>query len=806
MNKQQFSTMLKQKVLVLDGATGTELQKRGLPLGICPEQWVLDHPEVIVGIQRDYRAAGSDVVFTCTFGGNRVKLAEFGFADRTIEINKCLADLSRQAAGTDGLVAGDLAPTGQFVRPFGDMLFEAAVDIYKEQVRGLLDGGVDFFVIETMMDIQEARAALLAVRESCDLPVCVSMTFDQIGRTLTGTDPITALITLQALGADVVGCNCSTGPADMLRVINAMRPYAHIPLIAKPNAGLPKLSHNKTVFDMKPEEFGSFIPSFISAGVGLIGGCCGTSPKYIEQIRLHIAGLKPIPPASMSVFAITSARKTVFASPERPIVVIGERINPTGKKKLQEELKQGKTLQVRQFAQEQIEKGASVLDVNVGMPGIDECKTMVKIVELLVPLVDTPLCLDSASPEVLEAALRVYPGRALINSISGEHERITTLLPVAAKYGAAFVLLPLNDEGVPETASERFSIIENVFGEAQHYGYQKHDLVVDGLVMTVSSDQKAAQETLQVIAWCAGTFGCCSLVGLSNVSFGLPERGWVNAAFLAMAAAQGLTMVIANPSNDLLMQTKMASDVLTTRDRNSMQYIAFCTRTGESKPNDKAQKTALSASGQLTEIVLKGDRENIRSVLEAALREGLSPSDAVDKWLIPAIMQVGELFDKKLYYLPQLIQSAETMKVAFEYLEPLLAAGPASARKKATVVLATVKGDIHDIGKNIVGLMLKNYGFIVHDLGKDVAAEDIIRRASETNAEIVGLSALMTTTMVEMKKVIGLARSKGLASRFMIGGAVVNEQYAREIGADAYAGDAHAAVKLAERLVQEIVH
>ena len=442
-----------------------------------------------------------------------------------------------------------------------------------------------------------------------------------------------------------------------------------------------------------------------------------------------------------------------------------------------------------------------MLDVNVGMPGIDECKTMVKIVELLVPLVDAPLCLDSASPDVLEAALRVYPGRALINSISGEHARITTLLPVAAKYGAAFVLLPLSDAGVPETAEERFLIIEKVFGIAQHYGYKKHDLVVDGLVMTVSSDQKAARETLKVIAWCAGSFGCCSVVGLSNVSFGLPERGWVNAAFFAMAAAQGLTMVIANPSSDLLMQTKMASDVLTARDKNSTQYIAFCTQKSGSKPNDTMRKPVLSASGQLTEVVLKGDRDNIRSVLETALREGLSPTDAVDKCLIPAIMQVGELFEKKTYYLPQLIQSAETVKVAFEYLEPLLAAGSASTRKKATVVLATVKGDIHDIGKNIVGLMLKNYGFIVHDLGKDVAAEDIVRRAGETNAEIVGLSALMTTTMVEMKKVIGLARSKGITSRFMIGGAVVNEQYADEIGADAYASDAHKAVKLAELLV-----
>ena len=803
MNRQQFSDILKKRILVLDGATGTELQKRGMPTGVCPEQWVLEHPEVIIEIQQAYRAAGSDVVFTCTFGGNRVKLAEFGLGDKAEEINQKLAELSRKAAGKDGLAAGSLGPTGQFIRPFGDVPFETAIDVYKEQVRGLLKGGVDFFIIETMMDIQEARAALLAVRETCELPVCVTMTFDQSGRTLTGTDPITALITLQALGASAVGCNCSTGPADMLRVISAMQPYAKIPLIAKPNAGLPKLIDNKTVFDMKPEEFGSHIPAFIPAGVGLIGGCCGTSPKYIEQVRSRIKGLKPVSPDPQKVLAVTSARKTVFAGPGRPTVVIGERVNPTGKKKLQEELREGKTIEVRKFAQEQIEQGATVLDVNVGMPGIDERATMIKMVELLAPLVDAPLCLDSASPEVLEAALRIYPGRALINSISGEQSRITKLLPVAAKYGAAFVLLPLSDEGVPETAAERFAIIKKVFNKAKRHGYEKHDLVVDGLVMTISSDQKAAQETLKVISWCTDSFGCCTVVGLSNVSFGLPERGWVNAAFFAMAASRGLCMVIANPSSELFMQIKMASDALTARDKNSMHYIAFCTKGGKGGTEKKEQKQVVSAPEQVYNAVLQGDRDNIKTILELALKEGLSAQDAVEQRLVPAIMQVGELFDKKIYYLPQLIQSAETVKAAFEFLEPLLAAGPQPAKKKAIAVLATVKGDIHDIGKNIVGLMLKNCGFIVHDLGKDVSAEDIVQKADETKAELVGLSALMTTTMVEMKHVISLARSKGVASRFMIGGAVVNEQYAQEIGADGYAADAHAAVKLAERLVHE---
>jgi len=793
---------MREHVLVLDGATGTELQKRGMPLGVCPEQWVLDNPGVLVAIQKEYRDAGSDVVYTCTFGGNRIKLAEFGLGDKTREINQCLAELSRKAMGKDGLVAGDLAPTGQFIKPFGNVPFEDAVDVYKEQVRGLLDGGVDFFVIETMMDIQEARAALLAVKESCDLAVCVSMTFDQAGKTLTGTDPVTALITLQALGADAVGCNCSTGPQDMLNIISAMRPYARIPLLAKPNAGLPKLIDGKTVFDMMPDKFGSFMLSFISQGVGLIGGCCGTSPEYIKQIRSQVTRMKPVPPDPKRIFAVNSARKTVFAGSDRPLVVIGERINPTGKQKMQEELKEGKTLEVKKFAQEQIEKGASILDVNVGMPGINERDTMIKIVEQLSAIAEAPLCLDSASPEVLEAALRMYPGRALINSISGEKSKLKKLLPLAAKYGAAFILLPLSEKGVPETAEERIQIIENVFAEAQKFGYQKHDFVVDGLVMTVSSDQKAAQETLKVISWCTNMFGCNTVVGLSNVSFGLPERGWINATFLAMAAGHGLTMVIANPSNDMLMRIKMASDVLTSRDPNSMRYIGFCWENKEEAERPRTHKRVLKPAEQLYDAVLMGDRDNIRTLLDAALREGLSASDAVEQRLIPAIMQVGILYEKKIYYLPQLIQSAETLKDAFEILEPLLAPGKKSGRKKAIVVLATVKGDIHDIGKNIVALMLRNYGFTVHDLGKDVPAEEIIRKATETKADIVGLSALMTTTMVEMKQVIDHARKSNLGSRFMVGGAVVNEHYAKEIGADGYAKDAHAAVKLAESLAK----
>lgn len=803
MDRKNFLQLLKENLLILDGATGTELQKRGMPQGVCPELWAIENPDVVVDTQKEYIKAGSNVVYTCTLGGSRIKLSEFGLGDRTVEINRKQALLSRQAVGENGLVAGDIGPMGQFVRPFGDMPFEDAVNIFKEQVKGLLEGGVDFFVIETMMDIQEARAALIAVKESCDLPVCVSMTFDDSGKTLTGTDPVTALMIMQNLGADVVGCNCSTGPEDMIKIIRAMKPYAKVPLLAKPNAGLPKLVNGKTQFDMGAEEFGSYVKEFVEAGVNLLGGCCGTSPLYIELLRKNINGLKPIAPDLKKISTVASARKTVFVDADEPVVVVGERINPSGKKMLQEELRQGMTSLVKQFAREQVEKGASVLDVNVGMPGIDEKETMVRVVEELSVMTDAPLCLDSSSPEVLEAALRVYPGRALINSISAERVKLEKLLPITAKYGAMFILLPLSDEGVPETAQERCEIVERVYNQAAGFGYTKNDFVVDGLVMTVSADQKAAVETLKVIDWCSNTFGCGTIVGLSNVSFGMPERKWINSAFLAMAIGRGLTMAIMNPSGDTLMNIKMASDVLKVKDKNSKKYIEYFAGQKEQKPAAHQKEETVSTVDKIYGAVVKGDRESVVQYIDIALKEGIEPSHIVDKYLIPAITYVGDLYDKKEYFLPQLIQSAETMKTAFGIIEPLLTKdADGDGSKKIRVVLATVKGDIHDIGKNIVGLMLRNYGFEVYDLGKDVAAGEIISKAKETKASIIGLSALMTTTMLEMKEVVDLAKKEGLDAKIMIGGAVVNAEYAKEIGADGYSEDAYAAVKLAGKLSQ----
>ncbi len=812
MNTTQFKELAFQNIQILDGATGTQLQKRGMPTGVCPEQWVIENPDSIKQIQKAYIEAGSNIIYTCTLGGNAIKLEEFGLGDRTFEINKRLAQLSKEAADGKCLVAGDISSTGRFIKPLGDIEFEECVDAYKEQIRGLLAGGVDLFVIETMIDIQEARAALLAVKETCDLPVCVSMSFDESLRTLTGTDPVTALITLQSLGADVVGCNCSTGPEHMVEIITKMKPYAKVPLMAKPNAGLPRLVDGVTVFDMEAKEFGSYAESFIKAGVNLIGGCCGTSPDYIRELYNNCRDLTPQKSVSGQYSALSSSIKTVFFGINKPVAIVGERINPTGKKTLQAELKEGSANEIRRFAHEQIEKGADILDVNVGMPGINEKEVMVNTVSLLTSICDAPLCLDSSSPEVLEATLRIYPGRALINSISHEKAKLERLLPVAAKYGAMFILLPLSDEGVPEKAIQRQAIVQAVFNKAAAYGYQKNDIVVDGLVMTVSSNQEAALETLKLIEWCSREFGCGTIVGLSNVSFGLPERSWVNAAFLSMAIAKGLTMAIANPSSDLLMSIKMACDVIMKNDINSKNYIAYFNNkekllTGENDGINGEKITNGKNAGEkntgerIFDAVINGDNEAIGVLVDKAVTEKIAPQDIVDLYLIPAINQVGKLFDEKKYFLPQLIQSAETMKAGFSVVEPLLKQKSKNDEKEATiVVIATVKGDVHDIGKNIVALMLRNYGFKVYDLGKDVSAEKIIDEAKKLKAHIIGLSALMTTTMVEMKEVIEHAKEQGLSCKFMIGGAVVNEEYAKAIGADGYSRDAYEAVKLAKVL------
>lgn len=811
MTREEFRSLLNSHIIVLDGATGTNLQRAGMPVGVCPEAWILEHPEKMIDLQTAYIRSGTNILFAPTFSGNRVKLAEYGLADRLKEMNQKLVALSKEAVareGHRGYVAGDITMTGKMLYPMGPMQFEELVDIYKEQAGCLAEAGVDLFVIETMMSLAETRAAVIAIQEVCELPIMASLTFAENGRTLYGTDPKTAVVTLQSLGVDVVGVNCSTGPDKMLPIIQEMREYANIPIMAKPNAGMPELIDKKTVYQMTPEEFAADGRALVEAGANVIGGCCGTTPAHIAALSRIVKSMDVPEPAQTIKRALCSERQTVDIDINGPFMVVGERINPTGKKKMQAELREGKLDMVLTMAEEQEKMGASILDINMGMNGIDEKEMLIQALYEVGSLANLPLCIDSSHVDIIEAALRVYPGRALINSISMEKEKIEKLLPIAKRYGAMFILLPLSDEGLPKSKEEKIEIIHNIMEEALRQGFTKEDIIVDGLVATVGANKMAAVETLETISYCKNELSLATICGLSNISFGLPERINVNTAFLTMAVANGLTMAIANPSQDMLMNAAFAADLLINKDTADVRYIERMNRLRElsegaasAGADDKTVKKSTDAKKPAVyESVLKGNKSGIVAEVDKLLENKTEPQAVIDKLLIPAINEVGELFNQKKYFLPQLIASAETMELAIQRLEPLLVRSD-KEEPKATIIMATVEGDIHDIGKNLVALMLKNYGYRVIDLGKDVPAERIINTAREEKAAIIGLSALMTTTMMRMQEVVDMVRTEGLDAKVIIGGAVITQDFADEIGADGYSKDAAEAVKLVERLL-----
>ncbi|MDD3375107.1 MAG: homocysteine S-methyltransferase family protein [Candidatus Omnitrophica bacterium] len=786
--------ILGKKIIFLDGATGTELQKKGMPQGVCPEKWCLDNPDIISGVHRDYIRSGANLVYSCTFGANQYKLEEYGIKD-VRSVNRDLVRIAKHAVGPHGLVAGDVGPTGKFIEPFGPLLFEDAVNAFKEQIRGLLEGGADLIVIETMIDIQEARAALIAARELTDKPVFVTMTFEKDGRTLNGTDPVTALITLQSLGADAVGCNCSAGPKEMIPFIRSMYKYAKIPLIAKPNAGMPKLKDGKTVFDMKSAFFAAEGKKLILAGASIVGGCCGTTPVHIQALYQKTKTSKVRKPLLKSLSAVSSARKHLFLQKHSRALVIGECINPTGRKLFQKELFDGKMSLVRQFAREQEVAGADLLDVNVGAPGVVEEKIIQKALNILSVSTGSPLVVDSSKVEAVEKALRIYPGRAMINSISGEKEKLEKLLPIASKYGAMFILLPVA-KSVPKTFKERKIIIQNVFEKAKKYGFTKQDFVVDGLVMSVSSLANAGVETIKTVDWCANTFKVNTVVGLSNVSFGMPCRSIINSTFLSMLEKRGLSTVIANPMRLKRQFSKLAEKLLLGKDKDAVRFISHYSK---QKVLPKKTEKGATLEQKVYRAILEGNREEIKGLVSDLCKTGFAEQDVVHNIMIPAINQVGEFFDKKQYFLPQLVASAEAMKVAFEFIEPKLKKKKIKTEKKNVIILATVKGDIHDIGKNIVSLLLKNHGFEVIDLGKDVSADRIVNEIKKHKSPVVGLSALMTTTMVNMKDVIQKADQQNIKCRFMVGGAVITKAYAQSLGAE-YSQDGVEAVRVAKEL------
>ena len=839
MTREEFSTLSKGHILYLDGATGSNLVKAGMPSGVCPEQWILEHRDVMLKLQKDYVQAGTNILYAPTFTANRIKLAEYHLEKNMSAMIHELVAISREAAasspGHTVLVAGDLTMTGEQLKPMGQMELEELIDIYKEQILNMVDAGVDLLVVETMMSLAETRAALIAAKEVCDLPVIATLTFEADGRTLFGTDAKTAAIVLESLGACAIGANCSTGPAQMESIISDMVTHTRIPVIAKPNAGLPFLDENgNTCYNMEAEEFTEEMEVLVNAGAAILGGCCGTTPEFIRQIRDRFGTEAKVTAVRRpeGIRYLTSERITHSFGLEDGFFVVGERINPTGKKALQAQLKEGSFEKVIQFAEEQEACGAKVLDINMGMSGIDEKASMLRALEEVSGVTNLPLSLDSSYVEVLEAALRHYPGRALVNSVSLETEKFEKLLPIVAKYGAMFILLPLSDAGLPKDIDEKKEIIHKIYDRATSLGMSKEDIVVDGLVATVGANPKAALETLETIRYCKAN-GFATICGLSNISFAMPERSFVNTAFLTLAIQAGLTMAIANPSQELLVSCALATDLLLNKEEAALRYIEYAGGVRERREEKEAElarklsllesqgaangqtsnagsveKAAVEKGPQINEMqdklktaVLKGNRNGIVKITKEALESGEKPAELLNQVLLPAINQVGEYFDQGKYFLPQLIASAEAMKNSIEILEPLLQTGSAG-EEMPIVVIATVEGDIHDIGKNLVALMLKNHGFHVIDLGKDVPQAKILETAREHHAEFIALSALMTTTMQRMREIVAAAKQEGITAKIIIGGAVITQEYADEIGADGYSKDAADAVKLAKSLME----
>lgn len=839
MTREEFSTLSKDHILYLDGATGSNLVKAGMPSGVCPEQWILEHRDVMLKLQKDYVQAGTNVLYAPTFTANRVKLAEYHLENNMSAMIHELVAISREAAasspGHTVLVAGDITMTGEQLKPMGKMELEELIDIYKEQILSMVDAGVDLLVVETMMSLSETRAALIAAKEVCDLPVIATLTFEADGRTLFGTDAKTAAIVLESLGASAIGANCSTGPAQMESIISDMVTHTRIPVIAKPNAGLPFLDENgNTCYNMEAEEFTEEMEVLVNAGATILGGCCGTTPEFIRQIHDRFGTEAKVTAVRRpeGIRYLTSERITHSFGLEDGFFVVGERINPTGKKALQAQLREGSFEKVIQFAEEQESCGAKVLDINMGMSGIDEKASMLRALEEVSGVTNLPLSLDSSYVEVLEAALRHYPGRALVNSVSLETEKFEKLLPIVAKYGAMFILLPLSDAGLPKDIDEKKEIIHKIYDRATSLGMSKEDIVVDGLVATVGANPKAALETLETIRYCKAN-GFATICGLSNISFAMPERSFVNTAFLTLAIQAGLTMAIANPSQELLVSCALATDLLLNKEEAALRYIEYAGGVRERREEKEAElakklsllesqgaangqtsnagsveKAAVEKGPQINEMqdklktaVLKGNRNGIVKITKEALESGEKPAELLNQVLLPAINQVGEYFDQGKYFLPQLIASAEAMKNSIEVLEPLLQTGSAG-EEMPVVVIATVEGDIHDIGKNLVALMLKNHGFHVIDLGKDVPQAKILETAREHHAEFIALSALMTTTMQRMREIVAAAKQEGITAKIIIGGAVITQEYADEIGADGYSKDAADAVKLAKSLME----
>ncbi|MDI3287780.1 homocysteine S-methyltransferase family protein [Polyangium sp. 15x6] len=827
MNRQEFARRLRSEVLILDGSMGAFLQARGLPDGYAPDLWNVEEPDAIVAVHREYVNAGADILLTNTFGASRLRLGEYGASDRVREINAAAVQNARRAIGDKRtLVAGDIGPSGTTLQPGGELPFEEAVEIFAEQARALVDAGVDVIAIETMFDLVEMKAALIGVRDvSRTVPVIAHMTYTVRGLTDTGTDPETAAIVLEACGADVIGVNCSVGPEDMLEVVGRMARATSLPLSVQPNAGLPVMRHGRTVFPQTADQMAPFARQFVDRGAAIVGGCCGTTPEYIRMIASEV-GHKPHAATSrLPGTWITSRSRSLRMGKGAPFLTIGERINPTGRKVFSQAIREGRTDLIVQDARAQAEGGAMALDVNVGVPLVDEAAMLEKAVLAVQNVTDLPLVVDSANVHALERGIRAFPGRPLVNSVDPVREKADFLLPIIKRYGCAVIGMCAESE-IPERAIDRVRNAEKILRMCEEHGIPKEWVVFDCISIPVSAAPVAAAQTIETIRIISTELGCATTLGLSNVSFGIPLRKTVHNTFLAQAIAAGLDSAICNAVDPLLQETVAAASLFAGRDLGCRRYIDMAVPLEATRKRDQAMLEAAKA-GQLLNVatpggdepkaeagagkakgtrdllwaaVVEGDKDGVPGLVKRALAEGMDPFDIFLNVLTPAIRHLGDLFGSGKKFIPHLIASADAMKAGVAVLMPLLEAS-GNIEKKGTVILATVKGDIHDIGKNIVGLMLRNFGFEVHDLGRNVPLEDILAAAREHKAQIIGLSALMTTTMMRMKDVIDAVRGQGLPHVVMIGGAVTTPSFAEEIRADGYGKDVGDVVAIAERML-----
>ena len=791
-----FSDYLKNNIVYLDGGMGTLLQAGGLKPGEHPEKWNISHPEVITNIHKSYYDSGSNVVCTNTFGANSLK-----FNDEELEeiIKAAIgnAKKAKELSNTthEKFIALDIGPTGKLLKPLGDLDFEDAVTVFSKTVKLGVKYGVDLILIETMNDSYETKAALLAVKENCDLPVLVSNAYNEDGKLMTGASPAAMVALLEGMGATAIGANCSLGPKQLTKVAEELLENASVPVILKPNAGLPEVKDGETRFNVTPEEFSTDLTNLIKKGLRVIGGCCGTTPDYIKALTEKSKDLKPVETKNKNLTVVSSYTKAVkfLNSP----ILIGERINPTGKKRFKQALIENDIAYILNEGVSQQEKGVHILDVNVGLPDIDESEMLRKTVQELQAVIDLPLQIDTADVVAMENALRIYNGKALVNSVNGKKECMKAIFPLVKKYGGVVVALTLDENGIPETAEGRVEIAKNILSVAKDYGIEKNNIIFDTLAMTISADQSAASETLKALNIIKNELGCHTSLGVSNVSFGLPNRDVLNSVFFALALENGLSGAIMNPYSNEMMKTYYTFKALKGLDDNCADYISVAESFTTTVTQNKKETTAVSeSSSELMFSIIKGFKEKSGEITKEMLKTK-APLQIVNGEIIPALNEVGSGFENKTIYLPQLLMSAESAKSAFEVIKEFMQNGE-KAKSKGTFVIATVRGDIHDIGKNIVKLLLENYGFNVIDLGKDVPPETVAQTVIKTNAKLVGLSALMTTTVPAMEETIKLLREQAPWCKVVVGGAVLTQEYADKIGADKYAKDAMETVRFAE--------